>query len=148
MNSIARSRVRCTIRVIKDGIRRDAFPWRRYISTSCHRCTLTNRRNSHIGETFRQLPLSHSFSQSRRCLTSSTDSTGSVKAADVNVTSRCVTVTYNDGTKDKFPFLWLRDNCQCEECFNPHSLARSFLMKDLRLDITPKSVKVCTVLFN
>ena len=136
MNSIARSRVRCTIRVIKDGIRRDAFPWRRYISTSCHRCTLTNLRNSQIGETFRQLPLSHSFSQSRRCLTSST--------ADVDVTSRYVTVTYSDGTTDKFPFLWLRDNCQCEECFNPHSLARSFLMKDLRLDITPKSVKVNT----
>lgn len=23
-----------------------------------------------------------------------------------------------------FPFTWLRDNCQCEKCFHPHSEAR------------------------
>ena len=149
MNSLAVYRsVRCIFNNIRDGIRRDlyVFVWRRQISTAC----FTNLRNLHTGvnETYKRLHSTHLTSVRSRFISSL--SVSNVRLEYVNVTSRYVTVTYSDGTTDKFPFLWLRDNCQCEECFNHDSLARSFLMKDLRLDITPKSAKVnriCLILF-
>ncbi|KAA0183533.1 hypothetical protein HAZT_HAZT003870 [Hyalella azteca] len=30
-----------------------------------------------------------------------------------------------------YPTVWLRDNCQCSNCFNPLALGRSFLMQNL-----------------
>ncbi|XP_059091647.1 gamma-butyrobetaine dioxygenase-like [Tigriopus californicus] len=41
---------------------------------------------------------------------------------------------------EKFPFVWLRDNCTCSQCFQPASKARFVLMKDLKLDVKPKTV--------
>ena len=47
----------------------------------------------------------------------------------------------------KFPFVWLRDNCQCEKCHHPISHARNFYMKDLVLDITPVDVDVSAYVY-
>ncbi len=48
----------------------------------------------------------------------------------------------SDGSVENFPAVWLRDNCQCEQCFHPVSKARKALMKDLDFDIRPKDVWV------
>lgn len=45
-----------------------------------------------------------------------------------------------DFRKEKFPFIWLRDNCTCSKCFHPVSKARNVLMNDLNLDLKPKTV--------
>lgn len=48
----------------------------------------------------------------------------------------------NDGDADKFPFVWLRDVCQCEECFGSTSKARRILMSNFDVDIEPENVEV------
>ncbi|ELU09352.1 hypothetical protein CAPTEDRAFT_202411 [Capitella teleta] len=37
----------------------------------------------------------------------------------------------SDGKDQLYPSVWLRDNCQCEQCFNPSSTSRKLLMKHL-----------------
>ncbi|KAI8507040.1 Gamma-butyrobetaine dioxygenase, partial [Branchiostoma belcheri] len=41
-----------------------------------------------------------------------------------------------------FPYVWLRDNCQCQQCFNPDSHARLLLMADLDVRISPVRAEV------
>ena len=61
---------------------------------------------------------------------------------NVDVRSRYVNVTFNNGTVDTYPFTWLRDNCQCERCYEPNSQSRTILLKDLDIETVPKSVSV------
>ncbi len=41
-----------------------------------------------------------------------------------------------------FPFVWLRDCCQCPQCFHPVSNGRLLLLRDVSLDVTPDVVEV------
>lgn len=41
--------------------------------------------------------------------------------------------TLNDGEL-VFPFTWLRDNCQCKECFHPQSEARLIICKEFNVN--------------
>ena len=43
---------------------------------------------------------------------------------------------------EKYPHVWLRDNCQSPESFHPVSKARLTLMRDLDVDIVPAGVKL------
>ena len=38
---------------------------------------------------------------------------------------------------DKYPSVWLKDNCQCKHCFDPSSRQRKLLLKDLDAEIKP-----------
>ena len=42
--------------------------------------------------------------------------------------------------KNKFdlPFLWLRDNCQCDECRINETQEKQFLLHSVPVDIVPK----------
>ena len=40
---------------------------------------------------------------------------------------------------DKYPSVWLRDNCQCPDCFDPSSRQRKLLLRNLDADIQPVS---------
>jgi|TARA_B100000959_G_scaffold202142_1_gene211547 gamma-butyrobetaine dioxygenase len=40
------------------------------------------------------------------------------------------------------PFLWLRDNCQCDECRIIETQEKQFLLHTVPIDISPKSVEV------
>ncbi|MDC0071746.1 TauD/TfdA family dioxygenase [Gammaproteobacteria bacterium] len=40
------------------------------------------------------------------------------------------------------PFLWLRDNCQCDECRITETEEKQFLLHTVPVDISPKSVEV------
>jgi len=40
------------------------------------------------------------------------------------------------------PFLWLRDNCQCDECRIVQTQEKQFLLHTVPVDISPKSVEV------
>ncbi|XP_028650051.1 gamma-butyrobetaine dioxygenase [Erpetoichthys calabaricus] len=47
---------------------------------------------------------------------------------------RYVSIQWNDGTQSLYPYVWLRDNCQCPLCFLQSAKARKILMTDL--DVT------------
>ena len=47
-----------------------------------------------------------------------------------------VTITWEDGQIDKYPSVWLRDNCQCNNCFDHASKQRKLLMRNLDVDIS------------
>lgn len=51
---------------------------------------------------------------------------------------KLLTVTV-DGEVLKFPFVWLRDNCLCEQCFHPTAKSRVY-WSDLHLNIKPKEI--------
>ena len=40
------------------------------------------------------------------------------------------------------PFLWLRDNCQCDECRIIETEEKQFLLHTVSVDISPKSVEI------
>ena len=58
------------------------------------------------------------------------------------VSSTTLTVTLGGGKRRDFPFVWLRDNCQCPRCFHPVSKARLVLLGDVCPDVRPKAVEV------
>lgn len=42
----------------------------------------------------------------------------------------------------KFPAVWLRDNCQCSECFHKDSNSRTIMWKDFDVNVKPLEVQV------
>ena len=42
----------------------------------------------------------------------------------------------------ELPFLWLRDNCQCDDCRIIETEEKQFLLHTVPLDISPKSVEI------
>ncbi|XP_078583873.1 gamma-butyrobetaine dioxygenase-like [Branchiostoma floridae x Branchiostoma japonicum] len=48
-----------------------------------------------------------------------------------------VEVEWSDGGVSSFPYVWLRDNCQCPQCFKPDSCSRLVLMSDLDVNVSP-----------
>ena len=55
-----------------------------------------------------------------------------------------ITVAWADGTKWRYPFIYLRDNCQCEECYHEGSHMRilELASSGISADISPFAVKV------
>ncbi|KAI8513908.1 Gamma-butyrobetaine dioxygenase [Branchiostoma belcheri] len=62
--------------------------------------------------------------------------------AALNEAARMVEVEWSDGGVSRFPYVWLRDNCQCPQCFNPDSLSRRVLMNDLDVNVSPVRVEL------
>ncbi|XP_063867001.1 gamma-butyrobetaine dioxygenase-like isoform X1 [Scylla paramamosain] len=52
-----------------------------------------------------------------------------------------LTVKFGNGTEGQLPFVWLRDNCQCPQCFSVEALGRKLLMDDLDIDVHPTKVQ-------
>ncbi|XP_018008277.1 gamma-butyrobetaine dioxygenase [Hyalella azteca] len=52
-----------------------------------------------------------------------------ISAVDIDGTK--IKLTLTNGETLRYPTVWLRDNCQCSNCFNPLALGRSFLMQNL-----------------
>ncbi|XP_074985554.1 gamma-butyrobetaine dioxygenase isoform X1 [Caretta caretta] len=60
-----------------------------------------------------------------------------VEALDVN---NFVRIQWEDGSKSLYPAVWLRDNCQCPDCFLHSAKARKLLLEDLDVNIGVKEV--------
>lgn len=83
--------------------------------------------------------------QSRSIIRESFDSIR--RAADVTVRDRFVHLSLkNIRTEDlsyKFPLIWLRDNCQCPECFHADSQSRVIKnWENFKFDVSLKSAVV------
>nr|XP_045604657.1 gamma-butyrobetaine dioxygenase-like [Procambarus clarkii] len=53
----------------------------------------------------------------------------------------CLKVRFGDGSASQMPYVWLRDNCQCPECYNAVALGRNFLLDDLDIEVHPIEVQ-------
>ncbi|XP_037089789.1 gamma-butyrobetaine dioxygenase-like [Pollicipes pollicipes] len=50
---------------------------------------------------------------------------------------RCVRVQWRDGSESLYPFVWMRDNCQCSDCFlDRPTFVRALVLRDLDVDAT------------
>ena len=76
----------------------------------------------------------------------STNAKVSPKPSRVSVandnTSECVELKWNGSETQQYPYLWLRDNCQCPNCYNASSMSRRLLMRDLDPKSAPVEIKV------
>lgn len=43
---------------------------------------------------------------------------------------------------EKFPFVWLRDNCTCDKCYHKESKSRIINWSDFNIDVKAKYVEV------
>ena len=59
-----------------------------------------------------------------------------------NVKSECVELKWTGKESYQYPYLWLRDNCQCPSCYNASSKSRRLLMRDLNPESIPSEIKV------
>ncbi len=46
------------------------------------------------------------------------------------------------GEVHEYPWVWLRDNCQCPECYEPISHCRIINLTEWELNVRPASVQV------
>eukprot|EP00095_Tigriopus_kingsejongensis_P006085 snap_masked-scaffold712_size108441-processed-gene-0.9 protein:Tk06085 transcript:snap_masked-scaffold712_size108441-processed-gene-0.9-mRNA-1 annotation:"hypothetical protein BRAFLDRAFT_212201" len=57
----------------------------------------------------------------------------------INRDKQVVQFEFTDGTKDDFPFVWLRDSCQSSKSFDASSFSRLTNLRDFAMDIQPVS---------
>ena len=46
-------------------------------------------------------------------------------------------VSIDNGYEGTYPYVWLRDNCRCSECYHPSSWQRAFQLADLDPNVRP-----------
>lgn len=51
-----------------------------------------------------------------------------------------ICVHWEDGSESLYPSVWLRDNCQCPDCFLHSAKARKLLLENLDININVKDV--------
>lgn len=87
--------------------------------------------------------------QAKRCF--STPGTASapsltsimVRKLDRHDSDKMLHVTWNDKSTNRYPYIYLRDNCPCPKCFHAESKQRSFdVVADVDLNVTARDVQV------
>lgn len=65
----------------------------------------------------------------------------SVSSLSYEETTNRLVINWKDEScnADEFPIVWLRDNCQCSECFASSSQSRAINLGNFRLDHKPKN---------
>ena len=96
----------------------------------------------------RHLASTRRLSQKAEVKQAEVASLADAKLVDVQlvVDRRMVETVWEDGDRQLYPYVWLRDNCQCEKCFHPVTRARQLLIMDLNVDTTPKDIQVSMLL--
>jgi gamma-butyrobetaine dioxygenase len=84
----------------------------------------------------------HQLMTSRSVVSAAASSHGHDKLSATTVTrttldpnKRRLDVTWNDGEQTSYPYVWLRDCCQCSACFHPvvHTRRLNFVNTDLNM---------------
>nr|XP_033783768.1 gamma-butyrobetaine dioxygenase [Geotrypetes seraphini]XP_033783769.1 gamma-butyrobetaine dioxygenase [Geotrypetes seraphini] len=63
-----------------------------------------------------------------------------IQHVDAMDTERFIRIFWKDGSQSLYPFVWLRDNCQCPGCFLHSAKARKFSVEDLNVNTGVKNV--------
>lgn len=64
-----------------------------------------------------------------------------INSAKTNDENKMLEVTLNDGSRLLYPYVWLRDNCQCPECWHPTTRSRLLRMKQLDPNVKPVNMQ-------
>lgn len=70
----------------------------------------------------------------------SSDMSTAIQKVEAPDAEHLVRVHWEDGSESRYPCVWLRDNCQCPDCFLSSAKARRLLFEDLDVDIVAKEV--------
>ena len=60
----------------------------------------------------------------------------------IKIKDESVILSLDSGQKFDLPFLWLRDNCQCDECRITETEEKQFLLHKVPVDFTPDNVQI------
>jgi len=60
----------------------------------------------------------------------------------IQIKKDSVILSTNSSKEYDLPFLWLRDNCQCDECRIIETQEKQFLLHTVPVDISPKSIEI------
>ncbi|XP_038049733.1 gamma-butyrobetaine dioxygenase-like [Patiria miniata] len=60
----------------------------------------------------------------------------------VDIDNKQLLVSWANGETQLYPFVWLRDNCRCRECFHPEALNRLTQLHQIDVDVVAKSVDI------
>ena len=60
----------------------------------------------------------------------------------IKIKDESVILSLDSGQKFDLPFLWLRDNCQCDECRITETEEKQFLLHKVPVDLTPDDVQI------
>ena len=60
----------------------------------------------------------------------------------VSTDNDAVSISWNDGSSTKYHNIWLRDHCQCKQCYNSTTFQKEFNILDVPLDVKPTSVSI------
>ena len=66
---------------------------------------------------------------------------GSTPSPWLDVSTRRLVVNLS-GVEEQFPWVWLRDSCQCKQCFEPISSCRVINLTEWDLNVRPVGVQV------
>jgi hypothetical protein len=61
---------------------------------------------------------------------------------NLNMKKKLMRIALGNGQFYQFPYVWLRDNCQCSSCFHNDSNSRTIDWETFDVNVYPKSVKV------
>ncbi|XP_078347691.1 trimethyllysine dioxygenase, mitochondrial-like [Oculina patagonica] len=78
---------------------------------------------------------------SQQCKWKST-TTSPLAISAVSTDSDAVNISWADGSSTKFHNIWLRDHCQCKQCYNSATYQKEFNILDVPLDIKPATVSI------
>lgn len=66
-----------------------------------------------------------------------------IKNVEQSPAKKMMNITWQDGTSHRYPYIYLRDNCQCEKCFFKESGQRLLnVVQDVDINIKPDKVEV------
>ncbi|XP_066278726.1 gamma-butyrobetaine dioxygenase-like [Branchiostoma lanceolatum] len=65
-----------------------------------------------------------------------------VEKATAVDTEEVLKVEWSTGGVSKYPYVWLRDNCQCPKCFAAEHNNRRIMTSDIDLDVAPVTTEV------
>ena len=56
--------------------------------------------------------------------------------------TKALKIRWEDGSSTKFHHIWLRDHCQCKQCYNYDTSQKELNILDVQLDIQPANVAI------
>jgi len=65
-----------------------------------------------------------------------------ITKTELDSTRRRLEVTWNDGEQTSYPYIWLRDNCQCSVCFHSGAVTRRLHFHDMDMNVMPANIEV------
>ncbi|XP_060621951.2 gamma-butyrobetaine dioxygenase isoform X2 [Anolis sagrei] len=70
------------------------------------------------------------------------DMSAAIKKVEILEANQFICIHWEDGSKSLYPSVWLRDNCQCPDCYLHSAKARKLLLENLDVDIEAKDIGV------